>query len=229
MVAGEPDVYGVDAGIYVRPCQFKVQGPVRSESRVGCKDSIALAEVVVDRAAFCDIYFFTVCFATVVVPRLNVHIVKAVWHFDVVGMPPFSGFHVVVPHQPRLRLYRHTGRDGVIQRLAAQGAVRGNVQIVAHLDAAQLVCRSGRQGVRRAELGIGLVLGIPLSQGVSGRLCISRRARYGQSRVSGHDNLCVGDTLCSCFLAGLCGRCTRRGSSLTGRCFFGTGSRFLGF
>ena len=26
-----------------------------------------------------------------------------------------------------------------------------------------------------------------------------------------------------------CGRCTRRGSSFTGRCFFGTGSRFLGF
>ena len=56
-----------------------------------------------------------------------------------------------VPHQSRLRLDRHTGRDGVIQRLAAQGAVRGNVQIVAHLHAAQLVRRSGRQGVRRAE------------------------------------------------------------------------------
>lgn len=65
-----------------------------------------------------------------------------------------------VPHQPRLRLDRHTGRDGVIQRLAAEGAVRSDVQIVAHLHAAQLVRCGGRQGVGRAELSVGLQPGI---------------------------------------------------------------------
>lgn len=65
-----------------------------------------------------------------------------------------------VPHQSRLRLYRHGGSDLIIEGLAADGAVLVHVQIVAHLDAAQLVRRSGRQGVRRAELGVGLQPGI---------------------------------------------------------------------
>ncbi len=66
----------------------------------------------------------------------------------------------MVPHQPGLRLYRHGGSDLVIERFGAEGAVRGDVQRFAHFHAAQLVRRSGRQAVRRAELGVGLQPGI---------------------------------------------------------------------
>ena len=66
----------------------------------------------------------------------------------------------MVPHQPGLRLYRHGGSDLVIERFGAEGAVRGDVQRFAHFHAAQLVRRSGRQAVRRAELGVGLLFGV---------------------------------------------------------------------
>ena len=157
MVAGEPDLYGVAAG---RRFCCKVQGPVCLESRVGCENSSAVSVVMIGGAAFCNVYFLAVLAGTDVVFRLDVHVVQAVWHFDIVGLPLFSGFFVVVPHQPGLRLYRHGGSDLVIEGLAAEGAVRGDVQVVPYLYAAQRGCRSGRQGVRRAEFGVGLSFGI---------------------------------------------------------------------
>jgi len=122
-------------------------------------DCKIVVTVINCRATACNAFFSAITVAAELAFG-NAYLINIAWNLNIPSFESFRRLRIGVPHQPGLRLYRHGGSDLVIEGLAAEGAVLVHVQIVAHLDAAQLVCRSRRQAVRPAELGVCLALGV---------------------------------------------------------------------
>ena len=120
--------------------------------------------VISCRATACNALFSVITVA-VVLAFGNAYLINIAWNLNIPSCEFVRRRHMGVPHQSRLRLYRHGGSDLIIEGLAAEGAVLVHVQIVAHLHAAQLVRRSGPEGICCTEQHL-----FPLSLELVGQL-----------------------------------------------------------